>query len=237
MDMRRALAAFVVAGVTAACAPPALRPTEPAGGVPAGFPAAYYQSAVARGDAVFRIDPALSVVVIEVRRAGSLARLGHDHVVASHDVRGSIAPQTGVADLYVPLGLLVVDESTLRAEAGFDTQPSADDIAGTRRNMLTRVLEIERYPYAVVAVKGVASGVDHPVADVAITLHGVTRTMQVPLRIETRRDEMAVTGSVAIAQTDFGITPLSILGGAIQVADEVRLHMEISAHRCVSRCE
>jgi len=229
--MKLALAAVVVACVTAACAPSPPRPAESTGEVPAGFPAAYYQAAVARGDAVFRIDAAHSLVVLEVRRAGSLARLGHDHVIASHDVQGSIAPRAGVADFYVPLGLLVVDESALRAEAGFDTQPTADDIAGTRRNMMTRVLEVERYPYAVVAVKGVASGVADPVADVTITLHGVTRSAQVPLRVETRSDDMSVSGSLVIAQTDFGITPLSILGGAIQVADDVRLHLEIHAHR------
>ena len=160
--MKKTIAALIVAAVTAACSPSPPRPAEQPGEVPAEFPAAYYQAAAARGAAVFRIDTARSLVILEVRRAGSLARLGHDHVVASHDVHGSIAPQAGVADLYVPLALLVVDESPLRAEAGFDTQPSADDVAGTRRNMMTRVLDVERYPYAVVAVKGVPSGVPIP---------------------------------------------------------------------------
>jgi len=229
--MKKTIAALIVAAVTAACSPSPPRPAEQPGEVPAEFPAAYYQAAAARGAAVFRIDTARSLVILEVRRAGSLARLGHDHVVASHDVHGSIAPQAGVADLYVPLALLVVDESPLRAEAGFDTQPSADDVAGTRRNMMTRVLDVERYPYAVVAVKGVPSGVADPVADVSLTLHGVTRSMQIPLHVQTGRDEISVSGGLVIAQTDFGMTPLSILGGAIQVADDVRLHLEIHARR------
>ena len=114
-------------------APPSL-PT----GAPPDFPHAYYRQLQAQGKPVFRVDAARSQVVIEVRRGGSLARLGHDHVVASHDVAGNIAPDEGRADFYVRLDALTVDEPDLRASAGFDTQPDADDIAGTRRNMLQR---------------------------------------------------------------------------------------------------
>jgi hypothetical protein len=73
-----------------------------------------YRAALARGEPVFRVDPARSLVVIEAHRAGSLVRVGHDHVVASHDVQGYAAPDQGRSDLYVPLGRLVVDEPELR---------------------------------------------------------------------------------------------------------------------------
>ena len=233
--MKKALAALAMAGVIAGCAPQLPRPTEqPAEEAPAGFPVQRYQAALARGEPIYRIDRATSLVVIEVRRAGSLARLGHDHVVASHDVQGYVAPTEARADFYVPLGLLVVDETALRAEAGFDTQPSEEDIAGTRRNMMTRVLAVEAYPYAVVAVSDVAPRAGNAVADVAIALHGTTRKTQIPLRIETGSEEVTVTASVVLAQSDFGITPLSILGGAIQVADEVRLRLQIRARRCLT---
>jgi len=232
--MKKAVAALILmAGVIAGCAPPP-PPTGPAAEVPAGFPAQRYQAAAARGEPVFRIDRARSLVVVEVRRAGALARLGHDHVVASHDVQGYVAPTEGRADLYAPLGLLVVDEPALRAEAGFDTQPTADDIAGTRRNMLTRVLEVERYPDVLVAVSDGTAGAD-AAADVAITLHGITRTTRIPLRIENGSDGIVVTGGVALTQSEFGITPLSILGGAIQVADEIKLRLQIRARRCVAQ--
>src|ERR1700682_3891510 len=49
---------------------------------------AYYREAIARGSAVYRVDPARSLAVIEVRRGGALARLGHDHVVSSRDISG-----------------------------------------------------------------------------------------------------------------------------------------------------
>jgi len=234
--MRKVLAALaIVAGLIAGCAPPLPRPTEGAERGPANFPAQRYQEAIARGESIYRIDPARSLVVIEVRRAGSLARLGHDHVVASHDVQGFVAPEKGRSDLYVALDRLVVDEPALRTEAGFLTEPSEADIAGTHRNMLTRVLEVERYPFVLVTVTDVLPGADDAVVTVAISVHGIARTMRIPVRIETGNDEIVVSGRVVLEQTDFGIVPLSILGGAIQVQDEINLRLWIRAHRCLTQ--
>src|SRR5262249_11246545 len=149
-----------------------------------------YQQAAKEGKPVYRVDPA-SLVVIEVRRSGSLARLGHDHVVASHDVTGYVAPGEGRADLYVALAKLVVDEAELRKEAGFETQPSDSDIEGTRSNMHAHVLETEKYPFALIAVKD--ADAKKPELSVSLTLHGHTRGFQVPSEIDA--DEKSVTVS------------------------------------------
>lgn len=225
--MKARAAAFAVALVSA-CAQLPL--PEPAGRqAPADFPEAYYRQAQAQGKAVFRVDPAQSLVVIEARRGGSLARIGHDHVVASHDVAGYIAPEEGRADLYVALERLVVDEPGLRAESGFETQPSESDIEGTRRNMLEKVLEAEQFPFARVRVNGIDSGAGR--LDVAITLHGTTRDLKIPAQIESGNREIGVSGRLEVNQTDFGIAPFSILGGAIQVQDRLVLRFRIRARR------
>lgn len=235
--MRRAhfailLAALAVA-LLAACAPvprervPAA-PTVPAAQVPIEFPAAHYEQLVAQGRPVYRVDPAQSLVTIEVHRAGSLARLGHDHVLASRDVIGYVAPDEGRADLYIPLDRLSVDEPALRAEAGFDTQPSETDIAGTRGNMLEKVLETGKYPFALIAASGPAGAAS---LEVAITLHGTKRTLPVPVRIELGADDVRVSGRVSFDQSAFGIAPFSILGGAIAVRDRVDLRFRITARR------
>src|SRR5262252_682486 len=122
----RPLAAVAAVLLAAGCAE-ILRIEAPVA-PPPEFPEGFYQQAQQGGKPVYRVDPRESLVVIEVRRGGSLARLGHDHVVASHDATGYVAPGEGRADLYVALARLVVDEPELRKQAVFDTQPSESDI-------------------------------------------------------------------------------------------------------------
>jgi YceI-like protein len=250
--MRTALltAAFV-AGLAAGCASRVAESPDSGGAFPPpAFAEAVYRQAISDGRPVFRVDPATSIVVVEVHRAGSLARLGHDHVVASHGLQGYVLPDAGRADLYVALDALVVDEPALRKVAGFDTEPTAEAIAATRANMLTRTLEAERFPFALISVRSAdidvnrreagapensnlhvrGSEADTP-ATISITLHGVTRDVQAPLRIAVRTGEISASGSLTIAQSDFGIEPLSIAGGAIQVQDRVDLRFDIRAQR------
>jgi len=228
---RAGLAAVLVALMLAGCAPLVRKPASAPAAPPGDFPEAYYREAAAQGKRVFRVDPAESLVAIQVRRAGSLARLGHDHVVASHEVGGYVAPDEGRADLYVALERLAVDEAALRAEAGFDTQPTEFDIEGTRANMLEKVLEAEKFPFALIGVAGANAKEKKTTLAVAITLHGHTRTLQVPAEIEADAEKMSVTGRLSFNQTDFGITPYSLLGGAIAVQNRLDLRFRIRARR------
>jgi hypothetical protein len=225
---RSLIAAIAFSSLVAACAVQVARPPVIGDQRPDGFPASYYLQLSQRGGEVLRIDPAQSLMVIEVRRAGSLANLGHDHVVASHDIQGYIAPSEGRADFYIRLDQLVVDEPQLRAEAAFDTQPSESAIAGTRENML-RQFNAEAHPYAVIAVERVVVDTTGTQLDISLSLKGVTRALRVPAKIEQTAGQIGVTGRVTLAQTAFGIAPFSILGGGLQVQDQVDVRIAIRA--------
>jgi polyisoprenoid-binding protein YceI len=225
---RTFIAASVVALALAGCAAQIARPPVGEDQRPAGFPDTFYEQLAQRGAVVLPIDSARSLVVIEARRAGTLANLGHDHIVASHDVRGYVAPNDARADLYIRLDRLDVDEPDMRAQAGFDTQPSEAAIAGTRENML-RKFNAENHPYAVISVAGVDADAADPGLNASITLNGITRAMRIPVKIERAADQLTVTGHLTVAQTAFGITPYSILGGALQVQDQVDVRFAIRA--------
>jgi hypothetical protein len=225
------LLSTTLALMLAGCAPLVREPASAPAAPPAEFPEGHYREALAQGKPVFRVDPAESLIVIEVRRSGSLARLGHDHVVASREVVGYVAPEEGRADLVVALERLTVDEASLRTEAGFDTQPTESDVEGTRANMLEKVLEAEKFPFALIGVSGMDAKQGEVTLSVAITLHGTTRTLQAPAQIKTGADQMSVTGRLSFDQTDFGITPYSLLGGAIAVKNGVDLRFRIQARR------
>ena len=228
--MRRRLLIAAYAGVVlAGCAAPSAPPVASRAGAPADFPERTYRQEVRAGHAVYEIDPATSIAIIHVHRGGSLARLGHEHVVASHDVAGYIDPAAARADLYVAVERLAVDEPTLRQQAGLDTPLAEDAIAGTRRNMLTRVLDAARYPFAELQVTGVETAGAMHVAHVRLTLHGATRTLDVPVTWQSSAQAFDVAGRFTLRQSDYGITPLSILGGAVQVADTVDVEFRLRA--------
>ncbi len=193
--------------------------------------AAWYRQAAAAGTIVLNVDPGRSLIVATVRRGGPLARLGHDHVVASHAISGAMAPAAGRADFGFRLDQMVVDEAPLRAQAGLDTVPSADAIAGTRHNMLTRVLDAARYPEVTLQVKAPtrpsALNPAQTVAELSVTLHGVTRTLAAPLLLEQRADGLVASGSFTLRQSDFGITPLAVMNGAMTVQDTLELRYRI----------
>lgn len=189
--------------------------------------ALWYQKAARAGQKVYRIDPARSLITITVRRGGALARLGHDHVIASRTVSGWVAPDAGRADFQFRLDELTVDEPVLRAQAGLDTQPSPEAIEGTRNNMLNRVLEAQRFPLVVMRAERLAGAADK--VRLAVTLHGVSRTLEVPVLIQRTRDGIAASGELRLLQTDFAITPMSVMGGAIAVQDQMELRFMLVA--------
>ena len=232
--MRRTLlTALLASALLSGCAPRIASFAASEVRAPADFPEPLYRQALARGERIHVVDASASLVAIEVRRAGSLARLGHDHMIASHDVHGYLWPDAGRADLYLRLDRLVVDEPDLRHAAGFDTEPSADAIVGTRHNMLDKTLDAERFPFAVITVRGVDraafdSGLpSQRDVSVSITVHGVTRILYVPVSLDKRDDALQVSGMLTLSQTMFGMTPLSVLGGAIQVRDAVDVRFSI----------
>ncbi len=231
----RPAALLLIALGLAACAQPPAQPPEAAAAPPSDFPAEVYLQAAARGAPVFRIEPERSLVAVRVYRAGRLARFGHDHVVASRDVRGYVQPGhaggEARADLYAPLALLAVDEPALRAQAGFDTQPSQRDIEATRHNMLEKVLEAERFPFVMLHIEP-ALAASATTVSATVTLHGTTRMIQVAVDLETpSADALYARGKFSLNQTDFGITPFAVLGGALQVQDRVDIEFNLSAAR------
>ncbi len=229
---RRGFALFCVAlaaALLAGCAPQP-PPRLPATGA-AQLPEAHYRKLLADGTPVFRVDPERSLASIVVRRGGSFAQFGHDHVVSSHQITGFVAPDAGIADLVVPLAGLVVDEPELRAAAGLGPPLDPADIEGTRLNMQRKVLDTDAYPYATIRVRGAdPTGVAQPLS-VTVSFHGATRIVEATTTLRRTADEIEATGSFALDQTDFGITPLAILGGAIAVQDRVDVAYRIRASR------
>ena len=228
----RATALLLAVWTVSACAPPRpvqLPPSPPPEPIGAAAPAP-------AGAVVYELDPARSRLEARVYRAGPLARLGHNHVVTAGGATGRAWVGPGPAEsgfeIVVPVASLVVDDPAARAAAGpdFAGEVAASAREGTRANMTRpEVLDVAAYPTVVLRCAGLVGDWTSPRAPLDVTLRGVTRRIEVPLAIERTTTTVTASGEFKLRQTDFGITPFSVAGGAIQVADEVVLSFDAVA--------
>jgi len=223
--------ALITVAVLAGCARPVPVVEERS---PAPLPDADYQAAVSDGATVYRVVPQESLVLVHVGRAGAMQRLGHEHAVASEDVQGWVEVATDPAmsrsDLAFPVRNLHVDEPRYRERLALDTEPSAEDIAGTYTNML-KVLEPARYPWVVLHTSIDSLSGDRAVLGVTVTLHGASYEYHVPAAVHIDSGRMELSGEARLRHTDFGLEPFSAAGGLLRVADELGIEFRIVANR------
>ncbi len=203
-----------------------------------GGPARAQRSADAAVD-VFQIDAARSDIHLLVYRAGLISQLGHNHVVSVGDLKGTIYLHPGLdhskVELEIPVDRLIVDDPALRRQEGeaFSTQPSKEDIEGTRANMLgPRLLDAKRYPtIKLTGTNGRVSDKKTATINVSVELLGRTIELAVPATLRQTGDELEVSGALKVSHAQLGLTPFSALLGALQVADEMTLKYRVMARR------
>lgn len=231
MSIRTIAAVTLISAALSACMTAA--PPAPAGDAPSGtaYPewSARYAALAAAGGTVLRLDPQQSSVRIRVFRGGRAASLGHNHVLTAPEFTGFLyLPPAGPAgaqfDLEFALDRLALDDPKVRAESGaaFAAELTPADVANTRAHMLGEDnLQAARFPYVRIHALGITGEGDHFAARVAVTLHGQSRELAIPLVVEGLPAHPRVSGSFALRQSDFGVHPYSALGGFIAVQDDV----------------
>jgi hypothetical protein len=182
----------------------------------------------------FAIDASRTKVTVLVYRAGPLARLGHNHVIVSVRESGVIwlgaTPAASGFEIHVPVSAFVVDDPEARAAAGpgFPGAVPDDARSGTTANMLrAEVLDAEHYPEIVVRAEGATGSWQQAIVHAQVRLKDMQRDLDVPVTLQRDGSTVTATGAFPIRQTDFGITPFSVAGGAVQVADVVDVRFEI----------
>ena len=165
-----------------------------------------------------QIDTQQSTITVRVFKAGLFRGFGDNHEILGTVKSGSIT-ETNPANVHI-----VVDAQRLRV---VDPDASANDRAQVQMRMLgPEVLDAGRFPeirFDSEAAERAES--DSWLVHGQLSLHGQTRL----LMIRVKREQGHYKGSVTLKQTDFGITPISIAGGAVKVKDELRIEFDIVA--------
>jgi polyisoprenoid-binding protein YceI len=185
----------------------------------------------------YSIDASGSDVHWLVYKAGTLARLGHNHVISVPDLAGSVTANpvdlsASRFELQFPVAALVVDDPKLRSGLGpdFASVPSADDIAGTRKNMLSdRVLMAEKFGTIKVTGVGPAGAPGAQTLQITVELLGRKVPLTVPTQVEMHGDDLTASGEFDLTHTALGMMPFTVMLGALQVADSMKFVYRIHA--------
>jgi polyisoprenoid-binding protein YceI len=187
----------------------------------------------------FVIDAAQSDVHWLVYKAGALARLGHNHTIEVGDLTGSVAVNAADLsksqfDLQFMVADLIVDAAELRGTLGdeFASVPSADDIEGTRNNMLSeRVLDGEKYPQIRLTGLGPVSAGGKQELAVKVEILGRTVDLKVPTEVTINGEQLRATGEFELNHADLGMKPFSVMAGALQVGEKLSFSYDVTARR------
>jgi hypothetical protein len=221
----------VLASLLAACgALQSRHPAPPSPPAPPGFE-------VPLPGKSYTIDAGRSELRILVYRAGPLARLGHNHVLVNRALRGAVnVAERGAArlSLDVPAAAFAVDELAARQEEGadFSGEIPEDAKSGTLHNVLSAAL-LDAVEFPVINVDAAAgapaSGTRQLVATVTFRIAGHESTIDVPFVLDGDAHSLSATGSLELRQSALGLTPYSLMLGALQVQDAITIKFRLVA--------
>jgi hypothetical protein len=202
-------------------------------------PPAAVPSATSRplpGAVRYRILADRSLLTLRVYRGGPLASMGHNHVIAVHDLQGEIGLAARLEDSTLAMRFavhrLTVDEPGLRALAGAEFAAEVPDAArdGTRRNLLgAALLDAVAFPWVEIVAQRIVPQPDGARLTLQLRVRDRPCVVEVPVVIERPPGLLVASGELRLRQSELGLVPFSVMMGALQVQDEMRLQFRVVA--------
>lgn len=161
------------------------------------------------------VDARHSSITVKVEKSGLFSAFAHNHTIQAPIASGKLDTEKRTAVLmFNAKEMKVLDEGV--------KGPERADIDQTMKS--DKVLDVQHFP----EIRFVSTSITPQdggryLAHGDLTLHGTTRPVEFPITFSKDR----YTGSVKLKQTDFGITPVSIAGGAVKVKDAIEIVFEI----------
>jgi hypothetical protein len=188
------------------------------------------------GAQLYRVVPEQSLVRVLVYRGGAFAQVGHNHVIASHDLTGRLYVhkdlEKSAFELVMPVDKLTVDEPDLRREEGPQFPPEVPESAkqGTRQNMLGEaVLDGEHYPAIKLLSRSVSGTREQLSVAARIGVKDQWHDLTIPIALQFEGERLIASGEFEIRQTDLGLKPFSVLMGALQTQDRLQIKFRVIA--------
>jgi polyisoprenoid-binding protein YceI len=175
-------------------------------------------------------DSKASRFLVRASATGLLSSFGHNPTIAIRDFAGEVqisadSPADGSMQLRIQSGSLRV----------------TDDIKDKDRREIERVmneevLESASYPEILFAssdVNAEKTGANQyrVTLNGELSLHGFTRREQIAAYLTVAEAQLRAYGDFSLKQSDYGIRPVSVAGGALKLNDELKFSFDIVARR------
>lgn len=182
------------------------------------------EQAPASSAAHYRVDAERSKLTAFVGVGGLLSALGHPHTVSIGGMSGDLEWTSF--------------RITARADTATEIGEDFDEKDRQKINAAARgtALEAARYPDIVLTSTRVelsekGAGLYEAQIHGDLTLHGVTRPIEVAVQVTLSGDTLRAQGEFTIRHGDYQIKRISAGGGTIKAKDEIRVSFAISARR------
>jgi polyisoprenoid-binding protein YceI len=178
----------------------------------------------------FVIDTRSSRFTVQAFATGLLAKMGHNPTIGIRDFSGEMRfnpdkLEAGSFHLVVKTAFLSVQDDI-----------SAKDLKEMERLMNQEVLETAKFPEIVydapsISVTKMADALCSAMLNGNLTLHGVTRSQPIAVRVALFGSMLRASGDFSLDQTDYNIKLVSVAGGALKLKDELKFSFEIVARK------
>jgi polyisoprenoid-binding protein YceI len=176
------------------------------------------------------VDARASRFTVQAFATGILSAMGHNPKIGIRNFSGEVdfSPETA-------------EGSGFRLKMQANSLNVLDDVSDKDRREIERmmneqVLEVAKYPEilyeaATVSVMRLESALYSATLNGNLSFHGVTRSQPVTTRIAEFGDMLRASGEFTMRQSDYGIKPIAVAGGALKVKDELKLSFEMVARK------
>jgi polyisoprenoid-binding protein YceI len=178
----------------------------------------------------YKIDSGRSTITAQVGVGGLLSSLGHPHTVSIRGVTGEIQV---TPDKIEPASFKISAKANTAAEVSKEF--NEQDRQKVNEAMRGEALEAAKFPDIVlkstaISVTKTGEGRYRAQVQADLTLHGVTRRVQIAAQITLTGTSLNARGQFQIRHSDYQIKRISAGGGTVKAKEEIALSFNISAN-------
>jgi polyisoprenoid-binding protein YceI len=177
---------------------------------------------------ICKFDPNLSRFTVQAFASGMLSFLGHNPTFAVRDFTGTASFEgSGVTGLRVELSINAGSLQLLDQVKPADRE----DMEGRMRREVLEVATCPRIAFHSTAVSGEEVGQGRYRVRISgqLSLHGVSRLQQVEGELLVFPDGVRLRGERTLRMSEYGIRPVTALGGTLRLKDELKVSFDLAA--------